>query len=50
MGWPDQFIEHATTAEYLREKYGLTADKATAKVKELLAGEPAARRKMPAVA
>jgi 1-deoxy-D-xylulose-5-phosphate synthase len=25
VGWPDQFIEHATTPEALREKYGLTA-------------------------
>ncbi len=25
IGWPDQFIEHATTVDYLREKYGLTA-------------------------
>jgi 1-deoxy-D-xylulose-5-phosphate synthase len=24
LGWPDQFIEHATTPEDLREKYGLT--------------------------
>ncbi len=25
IGWPDQFIEHATSAGHLREKYGLTA-------------------------
>ncbi|MCD8535954.1 MAG: hypothetical protein LR011_14675, partial [Verrucomicrobia bacterium] len=25
LGWPDQFIEHATTVEYLRAKYGLTS-------------------------
>ena len=25
IGWPDQFIEHATTVDHLREKYGLTA-------------------------
>ena len=24
IGWPDQFIEHASTVDYLREKYGLT--------------------------
>ena len=26
IGWPDQFIEHATTVDDLREKYGLTAE------------------------
>lgn len=25
LGWPDQFVEHATTVEYLRAKYGLTS-------------------------
>ncbi len=25
IGWPDQFIEHASSVDYLREKYGLTA-------------------------
>jgi 1-deoxy-D-xylulose-5-phosphate synthase len=25
VGWPDQFIEHASTVDYLRQKYGLTA-------------------------
>lgn len=33
VGWPDQFIEHATTVEYLREKYGLTAARTVARVK-----------------
>ncbi len=33
LGWPDQFIEHATTPEELRRKYGLTADHAVAQVK-----------------
>jgi 1-deoxy-D-xylulose-5-phosphate synthase len=33
IGWPDQFIEHATTVEHLREKYGLTAAHAVAQVK-----------------
>jgi 1-deoxy-D-xylulose-5-phosphate synthase len=33
MGWPDQFIEHATSVEDLRNKYGLTADSAVNKVK-----------------
>ncbi len=34
VGWPDQFIEHASSVEYLREKYGLTAAKAVERVVE----------------
>jgi len=37
IGWPDQFIEHASTVDYLREKYGLTAVNAAAQVRALLA-------------
>lgn len=33
IGWPDKFIEHASTVDYLREKHGLTAENAVAKVK-----------------
>jgi 1-deoxy-D-xylulose-5-phosphate synthase len=33
LGWPDQFIEHATTQDELRAKYGLTAENALARVK-----------------
>ena len=33
IGWPDKFIEHATTVEYLREKHGLTAPHTVAQVK-----------------
>jgi 1-deoxy-D-xylulose-5-phosphate synthase len=43
IGWPDQFIEHATTVEHLREKYGLTAARAVEQVKALLAKEEPAR-------
>jgi len=32
IGWPDQFIEHASSVDYLRKKYGLTADNAVALV------------------
>ena len=39
IGWPDQFIEHATTVDHLREKYGLTAAQRVAQVKALLAKE-----------
>jgi len=37
IGWPDAFIEHASTVDYLREKHGLTAANAVAKVKEQFA-------------
>jgi 1-deoxy-D-xylulose-5-phosphate synthase len=33
IGWPDQFIEHASSVDYLRQKHGLTAEAAVAKVK-----------------
>lgn len=33
IGWPDQFIEHASSVDYLREKHGLTAAAAVAAVK-----------------
>jgi len=37
VGWPDQFIEHATSPEDLREKYGLTAENTVARVRAELA-------------
>jgi 1-deoxy-D-xylulose-5-phosphate synthase len=43
VGWPDQFIEHATTVDDLRQKYGLTAGHVAARVKALLAKEQPAR-------
>jgi 1-deoxy-D-xylulose-5-phosphate synthase len=44
IGWPDKFIEHATSVEDLRHKYGLTVDNVVAKVKaELSAAAPAAK-------
>ena len=33
IGWPDQFIEHATTVDDLRKKYGLTVENTVARVK-----------------
>jgi 1-deoxy-D-xylulose-5-phosphate synthase len=33
IGWPDQFIEHATTQDELRAKYGLSVENTIAKVK-----------------
>jgi 1-deoxy-D-xylulose-5-phosphate synthase len=37
VGWPDKFIEHATTNKDLQDKYGMNAATAVAKVNELLA-------------
>ena len=42
IGWPDRFIEHASTTKELQDKYGLNAATAVAKVKELLAESPRA--------
>ena len=36
IGWPDQFIEHASSVDYLREKYGLTAGHAIQLVKDFV--------------
>jgi 1-deoxy-D-xylulose-5-phosphate synthase len=43
MGWPDQFIEHATSVEDLRVKYGLTVENAVAKIRAEFAQAPALR-------
>jgi len=37
VGWPDNFIEHASSNKDLQDKYGLNSKTAIAKVKELLA-------------
>ncbi len=37
LGWPDQFIEHATGVDDLREKYGLTVEKLVEQVKATFA-------------
>lgn len=36
LGWPDKFIEHATTVDYLREKYGLTAEALVERIKTVM--------------
>jgi 1-deoxy-D-xylulose-5-phosphate synthase len=33
IGWPDQFIEHGSTVDGLRRKYGLTVENLVAQVK-----------------
>jgi 1-deoxy-D-xylulose-5-phosphate synthase len=43
IAWPDQFIEHASTVEYLREKYGLTPSNTAAQVRAALAKHDQAR-------
>jgi 1-deoxy-D-xylulose-5-phosphate synthase len=35
IGWPDQFIEHASTVDHLRGKYGLTVGNAVDQVRKL---------------
>jgi 1-deoxy-D-xylulose-5-phosphate synthase len=50
IGWPDQFIEHATTPDELRAKYGLTVENAVAKVKAQLAFRSNAARDTKVVA
>lgn len=42
IGWPDQFIEHASTVDYLRNKYGLTVAHAVARVQSHFGREPSA--------
>jgi 1-deoxy-D-xylulose-5-phosphate synthase len=41
IGWPDQFIEHATAQDELRRKYGLTVENAVAKVRAQFGEAPA---------
>ncbi len=43
IGWPDQFIEHASTVEHLREKYGLTAGSAVEQIKKFLENKTTVR-------
>ena len=33
IGWPDQFIEHASTVDFLRKKYGLSVENTVAQAK-----------------
>ena len=46
IGWPDKFIEHATTVEYLREKHGLTVPSIIAQVSAHFAEAPATVSKL----
>jgi 1-deoxy-D-xylulose-5-phosphate synthase len=44
IGWPDQFIEHATTQDELRQKYGLSVENTVARVKAQFSEQPAASK------
>jgi 1-deoxy-D-xylulose-5-phosphate synthase len=51
IGWPDQFIEHASSVDYLRDKHGLTVAAIVEKVKaELGTVAPLSRPMVPVVA
>jgi 1-deoxy-D-xylulose-5-phosphate synthase len=43
IGWPDHFIEHASSVDYLRNKYGLTIENVLTKVKAHFSDAPAAK-------
>jgi hypothetical protein len=38
LAWPDVFVEHASTVEYLRDRHGLTAANLVRQIREKLAG------------
>jgi 1-deoxy-D-xylulose-5-phosphate synthase len=44
IGWPDKFIEHATTVDFLREKHGLTVANTISQVKAHFAEMPVASK------
>lgn len=48
IGWPDKFVEHATTVDYLRERHGLTAAALVERVKTALSA--ASAKALPAAA
>ena len=50
IGWPDRFIEHATTVDYLREKHGLTVANTIAQVRALIPEPAAGARRLVEVA
>jgi 1-deoxy-D-xylulose-5-phosphate synthase len=49
IGWPDQFVEHATTQDELRAKYGLSVEHVVARVKAHFGEVPAGAHKLVAV-
>ncbi len=43
VGWPDQFIEHASSVDHLRQRYGLTAPEVVRRIQAMLEAAPANR-------
>ena len=51
IGWPDQFIEHASSVDVLRQRHGITVAQVVARVKAEFTGQTGERPKVvPAVA
>jgi 1-deoxy-D-xylulose-5-phosphate synthase len=50
IGWPDRFIEHASSVDDLRKKYGLTAEAAAAKVRTEFGAATASTMQLTSVA
>jgi len=50
VGWPDQFIEHATNVEDLRKKYGLTVENTLNKIRAEFGGVTASATQLTSVA
>jgi 1-deoxy-D-xylulose-5-phosphate synthase len=50
IGWPDQFIEHASTQDELRAKYGLSVEHVVNRVKVQFGEAPASAAKLEALA
>ncbi|HEU5126236.1 MAG TPA: 1-deoxy-D-xylulose-5-phosphate synthase [Verrucomicrobiae bacterium] len=46
IGWPDQFIEHASGQDELRAKYGLSVENTVAKVKAQFSGDASSSSKL----
>jgi 1-deoxy-D-xylulose-5-phosphate synthase len=46
IGWPDKFIEHASSVDYLRQQHGLTAANAVEQVRAVLKKAPATQREL----
>jgi 1-deoxy-D-xylulose-5-phosphate synthase len=44
IGWPDQFIEHASSVDELRQKYGLSVESTVAQVRTALHVPPSANK------
>ena len=49
IGWPDAFVEHASSVDHLRHKYGLTVENTVALVKAQFNAAPAAGSTTPPV-